>query len=217
MPPRNARGRRARNLTRPRPAREPYDRVLIVSEGIKTEPLYLREVVDVLKLSSANISITGANGSAPITVVNHAINLFEQESARGGQYDRVYCVLDQDSHASYSAALQKLKSIRPRDLFYAISSVPCFEYWVLLHFEYTTQAFVRTGKQTPCESVITRVKKHLPEYSKGTGKLYDIIGDNTDVAIKRAEQANRDGARAGTDNPSTDVGSLIQYLRKIKA
>jgi len=111
----------------------------------------------------------------------------------------------------------ELKSIRPRDLFYAISSVPCFEYWVLLHFEYTTQAFVRTGKQTPCESVITRVKKHLPEYSKGTGKLYDIIGDNTDVAIKRAEQANRDGARAGTDNPSTDVGSLIQYLRKIKA
>lgn len=216
MSPRRSRDRRARKLTRPKPAREPYDRVLIVCEGTKTEPLYLREVVDSLELSSANISITGANGSSPISVVNHATDLNEQERVRGGEYDRVYCIIDQDSHASYDAALRVVESIRPRNVFFVISSVPCFEYWVLLHFEYTTQAFVRTGRHSPCESVIARVKTHLPGYSKGAGNLYDAIGANTEVAIERAVRANRDGLRAGTDNPSTKVGSLMKYLHDIK-
>lgn len=143
--------RRARKLGRAAPSRESYDRVLIVCEGSKTEPLYLREIIDELELNTANISITGEGGSSPISVVEYADFLYRKDATKGGGYDRVYCVIDKDTHDSYSSAIQKVNNTQPVDVFFIISSVPCFEYWVLLHFEYTTQAFTHTDSRSPCK------------------------------------------------------------------
>lgn len=208
--------RKARSLRRAAPSRESYDRVLIVCEGSKTEPLYFREIVDELELSTANISITGEGGSSPISVVEYAVTLYQQDAVKGGGYDKVYCVIDKDTHDSYSAAVEKIKELNPKNVFSIISSVPCFEYWVLLHFEFTTQAFTRTDNRSPCSEVIARVKRHINNYNKGSRGLYSLIGDKTDKAMRNAERANRDARSVGTDNPTTHIGSLIQYLRTIK-
>ncbi|MBN1547133.1 MAG: hypothetical protein JW902_10780, partial [Syntrophaceae bacterium] len=47
--------RKADALRRETQKREPYDVVLIVCEGSKTEPNYLQELRDTLKLSTANV------------------------------------------------------------------------------------------------------------------------------------------------------------------
>jgi hypothetical protein len=47
--------KRADELRREAQKREPYDVVLIVCEGGKTEPQYLQEIRDAFKLSTANI------------------------------------------------------------------------------------------------------------------------------------------------------------------
>jgi len=44
----------AGDLERRKSRRAPYDRVLIVCEGSKTEPNYLQELIDCLELNSAN-------------------------------------------------------------------------------------------------------------------------------------------------------------------
>ncbi|MGL4448682.1 MAG: RloB family protein [Shewanella sp.] len=84
--------RSSRDLKRPQAKREPYDRVLIVCEGSKTEPTYFNELKAHYGLSSANIAITPANGSDPMSVVNLAKQQQQKERKQGDKYDRVYCV-----------------------------------------------------------------------------------------------------------------------------
>jgi RloB-like protein len=50
----------------------PYDRVLIVCEGEKTERIYFKDLINHYRLSTANIEVCSSGGSAPKSVVDHA-------------------------------------------------------------------------------------------------------------------------------------------------
>ena len=59
--------------------RASYARILIVTEGSKTEPLYLEEIRAAHQLHSANVEVQpGQLGTAPIQVVRYAQQLFEE-------------------------------------------------------------------------------------------------------------------------------------------
>ena len=73
-----ARRRSDRQIARRGPTREPYDRVLIVCEGERTEPLYLRELADHYRLSTANFKVVG-RGADPKTVVREAMEQIRNE------------------------------------------------------------------------------------------------------------------------------------------
>ena len=66
------RRRTAADYARRGPAREPYDLVLIVCEGTKTEPFYFDGLRVAERLSSANIKVTPAVGSDPMSIVQYA-------------------------------------------------------------------------------------------------------------------------------------------------
>jgi len=90
--------KKAEALRREAQKREPYDLVLIVCEGGKTEPKYLRELRDAFKLSTANIRIAGDEcGSSPRSVVDYALTMYRKEK----KYNRVFCVFDKDRHPTY--------------------------------------------------------------------------------------------------------------------
>lgn len=57
------------------------------------------------------IQLNGTCGSSPISVVEHALLLFDRDRATGEIYNKIYCVFDRDSHASYDQALEKVQSI----------------------------------------------------------------------------------------------------------
>ena len=59
--------------------RASYDRILIVSEGSKTEPSYFREIRSEYRLHTANVQVQPSElGTAPIQVVQYAQRLFER-------------------------------------------------------------------------------------------------------------------------------------------
>ena len=130
--------RAAADLARRKSKRAPYDRVLIVCEGSKTEPNYLQELIDHLELNSANIAIDGSSDSSPISVVRYAKRRYTEEKHYNDSFDRVFCVFDKDTHTTYQQALMEVVEFRRPKVFQAIQSVPCFEYWLLLHFEFST-------------------------------------------------------------------------------
>ena len=99
-----ARPKNQKMLLRKGPRREPYDRVLIVCEGSKTEPNYLREIVAHYRLSTANVEITGDGGSAPNSVVEYALTLFEGDP----DYNAVFCVFDRDGHTTFLQACARV-------------------------------------------------------------------------------------------------------------
>lgn len=92
--------------------------------------------------------------------------------------------------------------------FTAITSVPCFEYWFVLHFDYTTKSF------PSATAVIAELKKHIPTYAKNSSIFY-ALREKMPTAIKNAEKANAYASKIGTDNPSTKVVELVKYLLEL--
>lgn len=62
------RAKSERELRRGAARRAVYEKVLIVCEGSKTEPLYFGEIKDAFEISTANIRISGDCGSDPLSV-----------------------------------------------------------------------------------------------------------------------------------------------------
>lgn len=208
--------RQLRSFARRKAQRAPYDKVLIVCEGEKTEPNYFNGLKNYLALSSANVEVTGDSGSSPLSVVKYAIARYHQEGDAGDAYDKVFCVFDKDSHADYGAALDRLVVVKPKGVFVAVTSVPCFEYWLLLHFQYTTAPFYAVGGKSAGALVLEKLRAYMPEYSKGHKLVFDQLVDQLPRAKAHALQARREAVNSGTDNPSTLVHELVEYLEGIK-
>lgn len=204
-----------KELQRRRSRRASYDKILIVCEGEKTEPNYFRELVNFYKLNSANVEIDGSCGSSPKSVLERAESLALSEKTKGDAYDRVYCVFDKDSHETFDETIKKIDNKKPADIFYASISVPCFEYWLLLHFEYTTKPFHRTGKSSVADEVIKDLKKYMPEYRKADCNVFFQLVDQLDFAKANSHRALKSAKQNHTDNPSTKIHELVDYLQNL--
>lgn len=164
--------RRRQELQRKQARRAGYDRILIVSEGSKTEPLYFGEIRTAYRLHTANVEVRpSALGTAPIQVVQYARELFEKgdrhKHIAPRAFEQVYAVFDRDDHDSYLGALQLAESLdgklrndaKQAVRFKAIASVPSFELWLLLHFEDIQAPLQR-------DEVMQRLKQHSPNMTK---------------------------------------------------
>jgi len=201
------------SLRRQKARRAPYDIVLIVCEG-KTEKNYFSGLRDFYKLSNANIIICDdRHGSDPLSVVNCAIDNYKKDKG----YDRVYCVFDRDKHNTFHDALQKLKHSRCKRKLHGIISEPCFEFWMLLHYKYTTQPFCAAGDESNCDKVISALKEFMPDYQKGDRNVFEKTKAMTDTAINHAKKVMQYHQTSGTKNPSTGIYLLVEYLSGIKA
>ncbi len=207
----------SRDLARRAPVRQVNKRVLIVCEGSKTEPSYLRDMVRDYGIHG-DVEVTGDCGSAPISVVDRAIELFES----GGSYDFVYCVFDRDSHTTFNQAIAKvlqykLERYERRELvhaakFVAIPSVPCFEFWIMLHYS-------SAAPPMPLyDHVIPRLKKieGFARYEKGMPRIYEKLRDLTDVAIRNARAVSRNAENSGSKNPLTEMHLLVSGLQQLR-
>lgn len=206
--------RTAASLMRKQAKRAPYEMVLIVCEGEKTEPNYFSALINDLQLNTANIVIVKNNeGSSPRTIVDFALEEYKKEK----EYDRIFCVFDKDNHSTYSWALAKIKKAKlgRNHLILAITSVPCFEFWLLLHFTYTTKQF-DAGHGSICANVISDLKRYLPNYEKGNVDTYQVTKDKLLTAIANCKKIEQYCESANTDMPSTKIYELIEYLKKLK-
>lgn len=206
-----------KDLRRRGPVRQVNKTILIVCEGSKTEPAYIRDMVRDYGIHGV-VEVTGDCGSAPISVVEKAIELFE----KNGSYDCVYCVFDRDSHTTYDQAIAKVAGhklehrergrIISSARFVAIPSAPCFEYWILLHYSSAAPPMPLFADLLP------RLKKisGFAKYEKGMGRIYQNLRDLTDVAVANAASVSRNAAATGSINPVTQMHMLVTELRGIR-
>jgi hypothetical protein len=178
--------RDARSLRRKRAKRSSYDMVLIVCEGERTEPNYFRAMVDDLQLNTANIVVAkNTAGSSPKTIVEFALKEYGKEK----EYDRIYCIFDKDRHTTYDSALDRIRRARLEKghSIIASTSVPCFEFWLLLHFCYTTKQY-DAGSGSICANVISDLKDYLPNYEKGDHNVYQATKQKLENAIANSKR-----------------------------
>ena len=133
----------------------------MVCEGAYTEPLYFEAMRDRLRLNTLEVKAT--KSVDPRTLVNMASEEDQREKRNGERFDSVYCVFDRNSHQQFEEASN---TARARG-FRLARSWPCFEFWLLLHFDFVRAPYARKGNLIPCDVCIRDLRKHLPQYSKG--------------------------------------------------
>lgn len=212
----------ARALKRRAAVRQPYERLLIVCEGEKTEPQYLCEIQHACRLATAHVLVLHSPfGTEPQRVLDYALAVFKDgDRARGvhpKSFDRIVAVFDRDEHKSYHAALAqaavqsgKLKNddgvAVPVD---AVASVPCFELWLLLHFEDVLAPLHR-------HEAMERLKIHLPGYEKGGGGHWQALQARLGDATTRAQRLAEGNTAFDGTQPYTAMHELVSRLVHLK-
>jgi RloB-like protein len=207
-------------LQRQKHERAKYKRYLIVCEGTKTEPHYLRELLDDLQIRPQMVRIAPNQGVSPDRVVAHALALYEEDALAGDAYDMVYCVFDRDKHTTFDSSVQRTKDLHSGGQpFVAITSTPCFEVWLLLHFGYSDQPFHSAGRKSVGDQVVAtlKTKPGFAKYGKGQKGTYGRLKSQLADALTYAERLRKHGLATGSANPSTNVDVLVKSIQSLSA
>ncbi len=197
---------------RPGPQKTPRRTFLIVTEGTKTEQNYFKALRNVFKLFNVHIKFGRSTQTDPVGLTQDAIK-FRDERAKsahsgdGVKYDEVWVVFDLEGQNSPRRAQAQLaKRLQgAREIRFAVSD-PCFEYFLLLHYEATTTAFSR------CADVIQRLMRHWTGYTKGGPLSADLLARAPDAMGRAKSVRNAHAATGGLNSPSTDVDRLLVQL-----
>jgi hypothetical protein len=133
-------------------------------------------------------------------------------------FDHIFVVFDRDQHRSYHDALkqanshdQKHKNDEGQKVrFKAIASVPCFELWLLLHYEDVQAPIARA-------EVISRLRNHLRDYEKGMTNTYALTERHLWIAKKRAAFLSERNSAHTDPEPYTGMGELVTLLTTLRA
>lgn len=209
------RGTAGKSLQRRGALKDPAPLYLIVCEGEKTEPNYFNELRNYERISSISVRVCGDCGSAPISVVEHSESLYQELTKAGHSVQGVFCIFDRDTHESFdkacALALRLHKSGIPIEV---VHSVPCFEYWVLLHYEFCRAPYSSQGRTTAAHLVYRHLQTHIKSYQKGSKGLYEQLKEKQPFAIENAVKVLQDSEDTGEKNPSTQIHTLIEKLLK---
>jgi hypothetical protein len=192
-------------------------RILIVCEG-KTEKNYLDGFRKYFRLTYLRITCIGEAGE-PSALWRKTKDLWEKdksENEKDERYSAIYCVLDRDEHHQFTQVVEQIsKAGQP---FQSIISVPCIEFWLLLHFQDYQSPLLRVGDDSPCKVVLRKLVQFLPHYDKNDGDIFARVTqthpDRTlSQAIARASRMTSSDLEIVMPSPSTEMGRLLVSLR----
>ena len=186
--------RPARSLNRRTGTRRENRKLLVVTEG-KTEKEYLEGLMQSLRPDGMQVT--------PIDVVDgrgEPSKVLKTAKARchshANDYDEVWLLLDVDQHAKLTPVLRETR----QENFSAAVSNPCFEVWLLWHFEDWT----REGSSSEVQQAARR---------HGLGKsIPPAFPYNKHPEARRRASRTPVGANEIGRNPSTALPSLLEVI-----
>lgn len=204
-----SKGRKAESFRRRNPARDAKHRILIVCEGLVTEPGYFNAFRDDAKNDRVHVRAEPA-GAVPLTVVTKAVELKKQgdrdarhEQDENRRWDEVWAVFDVDEHPHLPEARQMAQNA---GISLAVSN-PSFELWALLHFQ-DQQAHIERDKAA------SALRGHLSGYGKllDYEKLRSGYTSARERALRLAQLAREHGSEGR--NPTTDVYLVTEAISR---
>lgn len=177
----------------------------ILCEGARTEPNYFEALKYELGLAGVKVK-----GPFPLKELPE-----EVRRSWNDDFDEVWCVVDVDERNEdlrrLGTELSRLPARKSKSV-HKVVSAPCFEYWLLLHFEFTAQSFHgMEGGRSACEQVIQRLRGHLPGYKKNDPAVYGRCGGRLAEALRNVERLDPRQC-----SPATEVGKLVLRLQGLR-
>ena len=178
--------RQQRKLERRRASRQGMSAILIICEGQETEPNYIEGLCESHRVNRAAVDLRrGDRATDPVSLVRKARQIFERDPT----FDRVFVVCDGDGNVddARKLAAQRLRSKDRSPLTVElIVSRPSIEFWLLLHFEYSSRPYRSAAE------AIEVLRGHLPIYDKSDrGRAWSSAGD------REHESTNARATRGG--------------------
>ena len=158
----------------------------MVCGGEATEPRYFHGLIRARKAPHVKVKVR-PKGVGPSGLVEHAKRLL----ARG-----------RDDVDQFTDIPQAAKAARP-DIRLAVSN-PCFELWLLLHFEETPPHCLDYAE------AVRRLRRHLPQYDKRSLD-YAAFAAGVDAALERSP-AYESLNQTDTSRPFSGVGALVRRI-----
>jgi hypothetical protein len=201
---------------RPKRQIQPREAILVVCCGQETEPRYFRgmEAHRTLRLTSVDIEPCSKGKSDALSVVKRARYLTKQRKRNSfkSPYDLVYCVIDVEGPNPEASLTEAMRLAKSDKRFKVVLSNPCFEFWLLLHYDMTTYHF------KDCAAVVKKLKDYMPAYKKNAPGTYETVSANLEAAIENSKKVLKHHGNP-TDlvgfNPSTHVHILVEKLLKM--
>ena len=91
-----------------------------------------------------------------------------------------------------------------------IVSKPCFEFWLLLHFEYVARPLPSAA------AAIDLLRRHVTDYDKADRQVFDKVQIGLDRALGNVARLKAELAAVGTQTPDTDMPELIAMLASLR-
>jgi hypothetical protein len=201
--------------------------ILVVTEGVNTEPAYFERVRDRFAAPTVELVAHGAGRGDPRALADEALRLRAERKRtasdrsaginRLADFDAIWIVFDTDvlkpDKLNDGIAYARAKGIC------IAHSEPCFEFWLLLHQHFTTACMAK------CADVIPYLERFLgwKNYSR-IGKKHSEVEEMMKVIVtkeivkqavlhaERVRMHHEAGGSTFPPNPSTDVDQLIHAI-----
>jgi RloB-like protein len=181
------------DLRRTKGTRKERVSVLIVTEGERTEVQYFKRLCHYLRATGVNVYSAEIKGTGRDPV--HVVNTAKKESNSSPiDFNSIWFVFDVDDHARLDEAITKAQN---QGFKLAVSN-PCFEIWLLWHFEECQRHMSHAG-----------IRARLRDFGITDKKIPDNFPFEN--ARKAAERADPSVGRV-PKNPGSGVRLLSEYL-----
>lgn len=195
--------------------------ILIVTEGSQTEPKYFEHYRN--RQTNIDIRVVGSRTSGGetdyLSLIRKAVEYQNKNQISVSEGDSVWVVADGDVNynnpdpiTAKDSLLSKARKMADAKGIQIALSNPCFEFWYLLHFQYTTKFF----KDYP--AVKNALTTYLPDYEKA-GDVYNQLAEHTAIAIQNAKRVEQYHLQNDSRkpfgiavNPFTDIYKLVESL-----
>lgn len=200
---------RNKSLGRKVELRSPARKFFIFTEGKNTEPEYFEALNKFLKgVSAVPVVVKSKKIGEPEKTANAAIEKIKRlKDDAFGKDDQVWAAFDKDTHPRVDESIQKCKD---EGVGVAYSN-PCFEVWLILHFQDYNKPCTSEEAQEDLEALD-------PKYCRKGKKTADFpkLLKNLTEAEKRAVRQinNREQEERPLGCPSTTVHNLTIALRE---
>jgi len=174
---------------------------VIAVEGEKTEVQYFSDFGN----TRVKVEILSA-GTKGLSAPNHILERivkFEEENDLGPEDER-WLVFDVDRQRKHF--LNEVAKVARESGYNLAISNPCFELWLLLHFQDADLADV------DCAAVIARLRPHIGGYKKSKINLEAYTANKTNEAVTRARALEGKQGTRWPGFPGTHVFKLVEAL-----
>ncbi|MCV6637142.1 RloB family protein [Candidatus Albibeggiatoa sp. nov. NOAA] len=205
---------------------------LVAAEGDKTEAIYFQAIKNLFKNannSSVHVEFIDrtqedAGKSEPKYVHKTIIDMETWLQKKGYQIterDELWIIVDVDDYDNRKNSFETLmKACEKKTYFNMALSNPCFEIWLILHYEKADilQSFVISEKFMRKRPSLCKTRwKQLKTPNKSDKEIFESLFEQTPIAIERAKQLQpcKIDKQHLEKHICTDVYKLLEKLYKI--